>query len=657
MFLRLSSLLTSCGAAALLPLALGAQILPPLPKNPLGKPKPTANGNAEQPAATPRPYAGTFVGDELSLELQWSDSGNRYEGTLVFDGQRLPCQANARDQALAGTFASGGQNYEFTLQLDGDKATLQSGGQTYRLLRKAGTAQPAPQPNPAPRNDGGNAAPVGGCGLAFQPNDNGELVVAGVAPGGAAERAKVPVGAVLRAVDGKKVAGLSMEQVRQLCIGPVDSMVTLTFETEREVLDFVLQRRPLLQQNGAPTGGGDAPGGLGNGLGGNGPGGNGNGLGNTPAPAALGDYPAWLRPGARATYFSGMATLPGVSTQLVPDENGNWRDGNGRTYREDQVQGTGGGGYTQYDFVDVSPESIGVMMSIHTFADAGLQQTTQTSAQPLLGDRNGVTDLWVPPAKLRALVEQQGGGLTVRRVKYPLNGRTFDAVVTQSKSDSGYQRYTYDLDTGLLLVFSASSTGANVATRVGGQVQQGAGGTTITSVVLRNVRQVQLPWTGQQAPQWLQAGKRLDYEGSLKNSLMEGTLAPWRYGITVDVAERRGALTIAKLQTRLDYGTGAGPQTQEGQLVYGPASFANLFLDPRALQKLSRGQELDRDPVTGRRLVFVGSDGRTATIAEQGPLDQQSYSYDLQSGVLVATVLQQQQGPATLTTQLQLQQR
>jgi hypothetical protein len=168
---------------------------------------------------------------------------------------------------------------------------------------------------------------------------------------------------------------------------------------------------------------------------------------------------------------------------------------------------------------------------------------------------------------------------------------------------------------------------------------------------------VQLPWTGQQAPQWLQQGKRLDYAGSLKNSLMEGTLAPWRYGITVDVAERRGDCTIAKLQSRLDYGTGAGPQTQDFQLLYGPASFANLFLDPRALQKLSRGQELDRDPVTGRRLVFVGSDGRTATIAEQGPLDQQSYSYDLQSGVLVATVLQQQQGPATLTTQLQLQQR
>lgn len=651
---RLPSLLTACGVALLLPLALTAQIVPPLPKNPLGKPKPSATNNAEPPAATPRPYAGTFVDEDLTLELQWNDARSRYEGTVVHDGERMPCQGTVRDDALVGTFVSEGENYEFTLRLTGDKATVTSDGETYNLLRKPAANQPKPQPNPQPRNDGGNAAPVGGCGLAFQPNDKGGLVVAGLAPGGAAERAKVPVGAVLRAVDGKKVAGLSMEQVRQLCIGPVDSMVTLTLETEREVLDVVLQRKPLPQQDGAPAGGNDVPAnGPGTGLG-NGPG---NGTGNGNNAAAIGDYPAWLRPGARATYFSGMATLPGVSTQLVPDENGGWRDGNGRTYREDQAQGTGGGGYTQYDFVSVSPECLGVMMSIHTFADAGLQQTTQSSASPLLGDRNGLTDLWVPPAKLRAMVEQQGGGLTVRRVRYPLNGRTFDAVVTQSKSDSGYQRYTYDLETGLLLVFSASSTGANVATRVGDQIQQGAGGTTITSVVLRNVRTVQLPWTGQQAPQWLQPGKRLDYTGSLKNSLMEGTLAPWRYGITVDVAERRGDCTIAKLQSRLDYGNGAGPQTQDFQLLYGPASFANLFLDPRALQKLSRGQELDRDPVTGRRLVFVGSDGRTATIAEQGPLDQQSYSYDLQSGVLVATVLQQQQGPATLTTQLQLQQR
>ena len=635
-----------CLASLLLPATLLAQIVPPLPKNPLGRPKPGPTPTAEQPAATPRPFAGTWVGEDLTLELQWNDARNRYEGTVVHDGERMPCQGDARGQGFAGTFTSEGQQYEFTLTLQGEKATVQSGGQTYPLQRRGG------QPTPQPRNDNGAPAAVGGCGLAFQANDAGDLVVAGLAPGGAAERARVPVGAVLRAVDGKKVAGLSMEQVRQLCIGPIGSMVTLTLETRQEVLDVVLQRMALPAAPGgdAPRGdvpGGDVPGGTVPGNRGDAPG---------PGPAAVGDFPAWLRPGARATYFSGMATLPGVSTQLVPDENGNWRDANGRTYREDQVPGTGGGGYTQYDFVHVAPDCVAAMMSIHTFVDAGLQTTTKTGNSPLTGDQNGFTDLWLPPAKLRAMVEQETPGYRVRRVKYPLNGRTYDAIVTQSKSESGFQRYTYDLDSGLMLVFSASSTGANVATRVGNDVQQGAGGTTITSVILKNVRTVSLPWTGQSAPQWLQPGKQLDYAGTYGNSLMAGTMAPWRYGMSVLVDKRQGDCTIAKLTTRLDYGTGQ-PQETPGFVVMGPGAVANVFLDPRAVQKLQRGQVLDRDPVTGRQVSFVGSDGRTATILEQGPVDQQSFTYDLQSGVLVATSQRQQQGPAVISIDLQLQQR
>ena len=629
------------GALFVLPSLLPAQIVPPLPKNPLGRPKPAPTNAEAPPAAVPRPYAGTFVGQDLTLELAWNDARNRYEGTVVHEGERMPCQGNARGDGFAGTFLSEGQEYGFTLQLTGDKATVVSGGQSYALLRRG----VAPAPTPTAPAGNGNAA-VGGCGLAFQPNEAGELVVAGLAPGGAAERAKVPVGAVLRAVDGKKVAGMSMEQVRQLCIGPVGSMVTLTFETPREVLDFVLQRQPLPQ-----AAGGDAPT---ENRGGNPPTNGGN---EAPAPAALGDFPAWLRPGARVTYFSGTATLPGVSTQLVPDENGGWRDGNGRTYREDQVPSTGGGGLTQYDFVNVAPDCVAATMTMHTYIDAGLQTTTQTGISPMVGDQNGFIDLWVPPAKLRAMAEQQGGGLTVRRVKYPLNGRTFDALVTQSKSDSGYQRYTYDMETGLMLVFSASSTGANVATRVDGNIQQGAGGTTITSVVLKNLRMVSLPWSAQTAPQWLQAGKRLDYAGTYKNSLTEGTMAPWRYGMSIQLTEVRGSCASAKLQTQIDYGSGAGPQTTDGQAIYGPASFGNIYLDVRTLQRLQRGQELDRDPVTGRRLVFVGSDGRTATILEQGPVDQQSFTFDVQSGVLVATSQRQQQGPAVISIDLQLQQR
>ncbi|MBL8752043.1 MAG: PDZ domain-containing protein [Planctomycetes bacterium] len=512
-------------------------------------------------------------------------------------------------------------------------------------LGKAPTTEPQPGPGPTPYPAPAAATAEGGVGIAFQSDTGGNLVVAQLAPGGAADRARVPVGSVLRAVDGRKVAGMSMEQVRALCIGKVGSLVTLTLETDREVLDVVLERRPLQANNAAPNnrdggGGGEAP------------------AGNGGGPGAFAGCPDWLRSGARVTYYSGQATLPGVSTQLIPDDSGyGWKDQNGRTYREEQVQGSGGGGYTQYDFVQVAPDCIAAMQSTHVFADANLQTTTLASAQAVVGDQNGLTDLWVPPARLRTLAEQDQGGLRVRRLKYALEGRTYDAVVQQVKGDSGWTRYTYDAATGLLLVYSASSTGGAVLTRDGSTLRQGAGGTTITSVVLRSVRQIALPWTGQAAAPVLQPGRTLEYSGVSKNSLAEGVTAPWRYGVAVAIEKRTGDCVFARLTTRLEYGYGMQPQEGSGNLVYGPGSFAPLAIDPRALQKLRPGQVFDRDPVTGRQLSFVGSDGRTATIAEQGPLDQQNYTYDLQSGTLVAFAQRQQQGPAVITQEVQLQQR
>ncbi len=66
------------------------------------------------------------------------------------------------------------------------------------------------------------------------------------------------------------------------------------------------------------------------------------------------------------------------------------------------------------------------------------------------------------------------------------------------------------------------------------------------------------------------------------------------------------------------------------------------------------GQVLDRDPITNWQLTFAGSDGQSATLIEQGPLESQSYTYDLRSGQLVATSVRQKSGPATLAIDVQL---
>lgn len=508
------------------------------------------------------------------------------------------------------------------------------------------TPQPNPEPNQRPnrqpneqpaRGDQPAAEARGGVGIAFRPDQNGRLVIAELAPGGAAQKARVPVGAILRAVDQKAIDGLSMEQVRDLITGPVGSTVVLTLETEKEVLDVVLQRAPLATAGPQPGGPAtDAPGG-------------------GAAPAAIGDFPAWMQVGARVTYFAGTSTMPGVSTQLVPDDNGGWVDGNGNRFREDQVQGTGGGGLNQYDFVQIAPDCVAANMTSLVYADAGLQTVTRAGIQAMVGDANGLADLWVPPQKLRAMAQQESPTARVRHLQYPLNGRTFDAIAIQTKGDSGYVRYTYDLDTGLLLVYSSSTTGANVMTPNGDTATRGAGATTIATVMLRDLRQVKLPWAGQRAPQWLADGQRFVYSGTMRNSLAEG-LPPWRSEFALEVQRRIGNAAIAKVASSVDFGTGPGAPI-EGSRVLGPGTIGGLWLDPSKLQGLQNGAVFDRDPITNWQLSFVGSDGHYATIAEQGPLDQQSYTYDLQSGMLVATSSRQQQGPATIAIDLQLAQQ
>ncbi|MBL9080001.1 MAG: PDZ domain-containing protein [Planctomycetes bacterium] len=494
--------------------------------------------------------------------------------------------------------------------------------------------QTEPPPPDRPPDAPPTAAARGGVGIGFQPDAQGRLVVNEIAPGGPAQKARVPVGAILRAVDRQPIDGLSFEQVRDRIQGPIGSTVVLTLETEREVLDVVVQRAALGGAAAAGAGPAAAP---------------------TPGPAgAIGDLPAWLRTGARAIYFAGTATLPGVSTQLVPADDGSWVDGNGRRYREDAVPSTGGGGLNQYDFVHVAPDCIAANLTSLVYADAGLQTVTRANVMAMVGDANGLADLWLPPAKLRAMAEQESPGQRVRRTRYPLLGRTFDAIVVQTRADSGYQRYTYDLDTGLMLVFSASSTGAAVLTPNGDRAQTGAGATTIATVMLRDLRQLNLPWADQRAPQWLQDGQRFVYTGTLRNSLAEG-LPPWRYEFTAAVQRRAGPAVLAQVTSSVDYGTGQAVPL-EGSRVYGPGTVGNLWLDPSKLQGLQAGTVIDRDPTTGWQIAFVGSDGRHATIAEQGPLDQQSYTYDLQSGMLVATASRQQQGPATIAIDLQLAQ-
>lgn len=629
------STLRTLPLAAALALLSPALVLAPLSaQNPLGKNK----------AQATHVFAGSFRGEAVSVELAWNDKKSNYAGKLVVDGETMKVEATERTGVLHGKFRTDGEDYEFTMQSRGDKFVLSSDGEEHELTRAGGKAGTEPAPIPAPAN-GGNQ---GGVGIAFEPK-NGTLNVAALAPNSPALKMKVPVGAILRAVDGKRVEGLQMEQVRGLIMGPVGSLVTLTLETDTEVLDFVIERAVLTAngpapepRGGGPVGNGDAPGAFGN-------------KPEQPTPIANGALPAWMKAGMRVTYFSGSASIPGVGMGFVEDDEGKWSNQAGQKFRPEEMQSTGGAGYGQYDFVSVSPEFIAVNYTSFVYADAQLATVARASNAAYSGDQNGLGDVWINPAKLRAMREEESPGYRVRRLRYPLDGRTYDAITTQTKAPGSYSRYTYDLETGLLIAHSQSSVGKGMLTpNPNGTSQMGEGVTTIVHGHLLSLRELKLPWIGQKAPQWLPQVQQLRYVGTYKNSLAEGVMAPWGYQFDVNFDRKVGDCAFTTLNMRLDYGNGMQPQDSKSNVAYGPGSVACLWLDPRAVQNLQQGQVLDRDPITKSQVTFAGSDGRTATIYEQGQLETQSYTYDMQSGQLVATSVRTQQGPATLSIDVQL---
>ena len=68
---------------------------------------------AQNPLARPDPFAGSFAGDQVALDL--SGSNAQYSGSLTVHGNRFPVTAKSAGGVATGSFTVNGQNYSFTL--------------------------------------------------------------------------------------------------------------------------------------------------------------------------------------------------------------------------------------------------------------------------------------------------------------------------------------------------------------------------------------------------------------------------------------------------------------------------------------------------------------------------------------------------------------
>lgn len=119
-----------------------------------------ARGRAGQAAGPADPYAGTFVGAELSVTIQRGPGG--YTGFASYQGAQYPLQAQVAGNMLTGAYQAQGTTYPFQAAVQGDVMQFAAGNQTFMLQRQGGAMAGAQMSAPMGGVPGGQAAPGGG---------------------------------------------------------------------------------------------------------------------------------------------------------------------------------------------------------------------------------------------------------------------------------------------------------------------------------------------------------------------------------------------------------------------------------------------------------------------------------------------------------------
>src|SRR4051812_33902745 len=80
-------------------------------QNPLGRrDEPAAGSNPLAPRSAPqRPFAGSFTGDKISLDLNYDERQEAYTGWLTFNGARYACGGVVQNSQLVGKFVANRQ--------------------------------------------------------------------------------------------------------------------------------------------------------------------------------------------------------------------------------------------------------------------------------------------------------------------------------------------------------------------------------------------------------------------------------------------------------------------------------------------------------------------------------------------------------------------
>lgn len=336
---------------------------------------------------------------------------------------------------------------------------------------------------------------------------------------------------------------------------------------------------------------------------------------------ALAQLPESIKPGLRVTWHGGDSTLQGA--RLVRDPKGTiWYQND--WYSLTDIRGSGGVGFSQLNVVSRDKDE--VLCDVRHHPRDLLDEHSYLIGTPdvVLGDGDRIGDYWVHPTQLKAMEPRRDAGGHVVFGQRVFGEKTYDVVSMASTQGGTYSSRTYDLGSGFLL-FSGSmdvEPETLIKNQATGAVDRHAGRGQYSHLSFVSTRQCSMPWADASLPDWMAAGRSMEYRG-------QGT----QYTFEFERAAARGMRT--RLVVTTQSGPGLPPLTSTVARGFGAAMFDGLWVPPAGLAALEPRQILDTDPHTHRE-VLVGEvfDGKLP-IVTRGRADMLEQFYDQRSGKLV----------------------
>ncbi len=366
-----------------------------------------------------------------------------------------------------------------------------------------------------------------------------------------------------------------------------------------------------------------------------------------------GGAPSWVKPGMRLTYYAASATVAGEGKDWKFDPHGDWKSDDGRRWSPEDKASGAGQGYTQLDIVGMSHGRAYTDMT--QFLMPGMNGTPIAMAHigmpPFRGE---TTEFWVNPSILRNMKSRNTSWCKVEHAPYDLGGKKYNAVWIEDSTNKTSELHVYDESTGVLLHFNSMGVGRN-SPIIADNEAYNTPSVTLNEGTLVQMRMVPIPWNHPLSTQWFSHAGGLTYRGKIYVQV-----AGSPYSLPMSTAFRLksegGGGNWGIFNTSAVTGM-AGSLPQTGTEMCGAYQYGGVWAPPLGLAKLTNGETLDHDPITGVTTMVSGkSDGGKVVWLQMGNQAQiLKFGYDISTGVLVAEENVMHMPQATMKTVLQLQ--